>query len=162
MSRSSQKQIIRKHPFLGNKIEEKSSDVVLDRIEAYFDLIGELNVPPTIVGMSTYLGFSCVDHYFDYVRSIPSKKKELFHAYRLGITLIEHEYEGLLHTRGMAQNAGFALKNLGWRDSLTLESKEDAMPNIRVSVIQQEKPSDVGSKDHDNREVRTIPGTVQV
>lgn len=72
--------------------------------------------PPTVTGLTLFLGFSDRGSLDDYER-----KEEFSHIIKRARKLVEHGYEKKLHGD---KNIGaiFALKNMGWKDKTEVES----------------------------------------
>lgn len=103
---------------LENKIDDYFNNGV--RVKEY--IIGRVpnqttvKIPvPTITGLCYYLGFASRQSFYDYEKntnySYTIKRARLF---------IEQEYEEQLQ-HGNTTGAIFALKNMGWKDSQSLE-----------------------------------------
>jgi hypothetical protein len=73
--------------------------------------------PPTITGLSLYLGFESRQSFHDY-----KERPEFSYAIKRARLRIENEYEKMLY-RQSPTGSIFALKNLGWVDKQEVEQK---------------------------------------
>lgn len=71
--------------------------------------------PPTITGLALFLGFESRQSFYDY-----KKKEEFSYTIKKAALMIESKYEQSLWG-GKPTGAIFALKNLGWNDSVNLD-----------------------------------------
>jgi len=103
---------------LQNKIDEyfatgmKVKKVIVGK--APNNEVVELPVP-TITGLAYFLGFESRQSFYDY-----EKIDKFTYTVKRARTLIEIEYETLLHSNNVA-GAIFALKNFGWTDKQEIE-----------------------------------------
>jgi hypothetical protein len=71
---------------------------------------------PTITGLALFLGFESRQSFYDY-----EKNEKFSYTIKKSRTFIEREYEELLST-GNVTGAIFALKNMGWKDTQTIDA----------------------------------------
>lgn len=69
----------------------------------------------TVTGMALFLGFSSRQSMYDY-----AKKDEYSYIVKRAIMVIENGYEIML-SEGSPTGAIFALKNMGWKDSVAVD-----------------------------------------
>ena len=80
--------------------------------------------PPTITGLTLFLGFADKSSLYDY------RDKQVFsHPIKRAITLIEHHHEKGLANKNSTGHI-FALKNRGWSDKIEVESTTQSTVNI--------------------------------
>ena len=134
----------------------KSSSILNDRVQAYFDYIeGEYHFekkpikktdsethvtehkvwsresePATIAGLAFFLGFNSRDEFDAYETS--GKYAAVIKRARLRIETV---YEKKLHQQAPT-GAIFALKNLGWNEKIGTTKPADTVKTIKVRIIE--------------------------
>jgi len=86
--------------------------------------------PPTITGLTLFLGFSHKSSLYDY-----AKKEDFSDSIKRALTIVEQNYEFTLFTR-QSTGAIFALKNMGWKDQKHLDHTSDGKELPQVSMFQ--------------------------
>ena len=126
--------------------EENEEDVerLYSLCEEYFIYIeGEPEVrepqPPTVTGLTLFLGFADKSSLYDY-----TKKSVFFHPIKRALTRIEQYHETAITGGDKCVGNIFALKNMGWADSVKTDvtsqgEKINANPVIQVEIV---KPID--------------------
>lgn len=110
------------------KAKYKTPEAMLKAVEAYFDDADKI----TMTGLALALGFKSRCSLFDYKRKPEFEEIVVYACLR-----VEQAYEERLHEKHCT-GAIFALKNMGWSDSQSLElSGKDGgpLPPIEVTVI---------------------------
>lgn len=133
---------------------KKGQDELFARIIEYFEYIkGEISEPeyseegeilkhaeiirnpepPTVTGLSLYLGFSSKTTLYEYA------KNEVFaNPIKRALTFVEKNYEEALFSKA-STGAIFALKNMGWTDKVEVENTNlNTNLNVSVEVTEEE------------------------
>ncbi len=111
------------------KAKYKTPEAMLKAVEKYFDDAEKI----TMCGLALALGFKNRSSLFDYKRKLEFEEIIAYACLR-----VEEAYEEILHDGKKCGGAIFALKNMGWTDSQSMElSGKDGgpLPPIEVTII---------------------------
>lgn len=86
--------------------------------QEYFKKLIELTVPkpPTVTGLTLYLGFADKSSLYDY-----AEKDEFSHSIKRALTTIEQYHEEAAANSDKCAGNIFVLKNFGWVDTKKIE-----------------------------------------
>lgn len=107
--------------------------------EKYFDELTKINMvrlegtpnkPPTVTGLSLFLGFDSKSTLYDY-----SKKVEFSHSIKKALTIIEQYHEEQVAYGDKCTGNIFVLKNFNWRDSIDHTTGGEKLPSNAPTLV---------------------------
>lgn len=112
----------------GNKPEdiEKLSNLCID----YFDQLPGVNEPPTVTGLTLFLGFESKSTLYEY-----AKKLEFSHPIKRALLKIEQFHEIATSMGDKCTGNIFILKNFGWKDTVNTEHSGEIKNTGRPSIV---------------------------
>lgn len=114
--------------FDGNNPEdiERLSILCVD----YFKQLPEVNEPPTVTGLTLYLGFDTKTTLYDY-----AKKVEFSNPIKKALTKIEQYHEIATSMGDKCTGNIFILKNFGWKDTNGIELSGEVKTNTPPTIM---------------------------
>jgi len=123
--------------------EENESDIlkVKELCEDYFTTVNtsDNEKPPTVTGLTLHLGFADKSSLYDY-----AKKPKFSHSIKRALTGIEQFHEESIAEGDKCTGNIFALKNMGWHDTVKTDVTTGGEKINSNSIVQVEivKPND--------------------
>jgi len=105
---------------------EKISELCLK----YFERLPVINEPPTVTGLTLFLGFDCKQTLYNY-----AKKVEFLDPIKRALTKIEQFHEIATSMGDKCTGNIFILKNFGWKDTNAIEHSGEIKGNTPPSII---------------------------
>lgn len=114
--------------FDGNNPEdvEKLSNLCIE----YFEQLPAVNEPPTVTGLTLFLGFDCKQTLYNY-----AKKIEFLDPIKRALTKIEQYHEIATSMGDKCTGNIFILKNFGWKDTINTEHSGEIKNTGTPSIV---------------------------
>jgi len=103
-------------PPIYSEDSEEDLATVVRLCDEYFKQLPEVNEPPTVTGLTLFLGFDCKQTLYNY-----AKKQVFLDPIKRALTKIEQYHEIATSMGDKCTGNIFILKNFGWKDTTSME-----------------------------------------
>lgn len=101
--------------------------------EEYFEQLPTLNEPPTVTGLTLYLGFESKTTLYEY-----AKKIEFANPIKRALLKIEQFHEIATSMGDKCTGNIFILKNFGWKDTSDINHSGEIKGSTIIPITQQQ------------------------
>lgn len=109
---------------------QKDIEKVSELCIKYFEQLPGVNEPPTVTGLTLFLGFESKTTLYEY-----AKKIEFSNPIKRALLKIEQYHEIATSMGDKCTGNIFILKNFGWKDSSAIEHSGEIKGNTPPSII---------------------------